>query len=154
MKSLRFAPLEAAHIPAILEIEARVNTAPWSEKSFQNELTHAHGVFLVALVEGNVVGYGGFWMVIDEAHITTIAVSPDFQRKGIGRKLMIELLTRAKSRGMACSTLEVRAGNVPAISLYEDLGYVQSARRKSYYPDNQEDAIVMWLHELNTWDQA
>jgi ribosomal-protein-alanine N-acetyltransferase len=67
---------------------------------------------------------------------------------------MIELLTRAKSRGMACSTLEVRAGNVPAISLYEDLGYVQSARRKSYYPDNQEDAIVMWLHELNTWDQA
>jgi len=154
MKSLRFAPLEESHIPSILEIESRVNTAPWSEKSFRNELGHPHGVFLVALLEGQVIGYGGFWMVVDEAHITTVAVSPDHQRKGVGRKLMVELLNRAKARRMACSTLEVRAGNEPAIRLYEDLGYVSTAKRKSYYPDNHEDAIVMWLHDLTGWGES
>ena len=154
MKSLRFAPLEEAHIPSILEIESKVNSAPWSEKSFRNELSHPHGVFLVVLLEGRVVGYGGFWMVVDEAHITTVAVAGEHQRKGIGRRLMVELLNRAKARHMACSTLEVRAGNVPAIRLYEDLGYVSTARRKAYYPDNQEDAIVMWLHDLASWEPA
>ncbi len=152
MKTLRFAPLEESHIALILEIERVVNTAPWSEKSFRNELDHPQGVFLTALLDGQVVGYGGFWMVIDETHITTIAVSPNHQRKGIGRRLMVELLTRAKENGMACSTLEVRAGNEPAIKLYENLGYVTAARRKAYYPDNQEDALVMWLHNLQEWD--
>lgn len=151
MKTLRFAPLEESHIAPILEIERVVNTAPWSEKSFRNELDHPQGVFLTALLEGQVVGYGGFWMVIDETHITTIAVSPDHQRKGIGRRLMVELLTRAKEKQMSCSTLEVRAGNEPAIKLYENLGYVAAARRKAYYPDNQEDALVMWLHHLQEW---
>lgn len=154
MKSLRFEPLEANHIPAILEIEARVNTAPWSEKSFRNELTHPHGVFIVAILDGSLIGYGGFWMVVDEAHITTVAVSPDHQGKGVGRRLMIELLKRAKARAMTCSTLEVRAGNQPAISLYERLGYVSTARRKAYYPDNQEDAVVMWLHNLEAWEPS
>jgi ribosomal-protein-alanine N-acetyltransferase len=152
MKTLRFEALEESHIPAILEIEREVNSAPWSERSFRNELTHAHGVFLTAIGDGNVVGYGGFWMVVDEAHITTVAVAKEFQRKGIGRKMMIELLTRAKAQGMACSTLEVRAGNEPAIKLYENLGYVTAARRKSYYPDNKEDALVMWLHSLTDWE--
>lgn len=61
---------------------------------------------------------------------------------------MLELLTRARSRGMACSTLEVRASNEAAIKLYESLGYIETARRKAYYPDNREDAVVMWLHHL------
>lgn len=152
MKTLRFEPLEASHIAAILEIEQVINTAPWSEKSFRNELTHPHGVFLAAIGDGRIVGYGGFWMVVDEAHITTIAIAPEQQGKGIGKKLMIELLTRAKSRQMTCSTLEVRASNETAIRLYERLGYVTTARRKSYYPDNREDAIVMWLHDLQAWE--
>lgn len=152
MKTLRFERLEEAHIPAILDIEKEVNSAPWSERSFRNELTHPHGVFLAAIAEGKVVGYGGLWMVVDEAHITTVAVAKESQRQGLGRRLMIELLNRAKTAGMACSTLEVRAGNDPAIKLYENLGYVVAARRKSYYPDNQEDALVMWLHELPTWE--
>lgn len=152
MKTLRFAPLEELHIASILEIERVVNSAPWSERSFRNELNHPHGVFLTALLEGHVVGYGGFWMVIDETHITTIAVAPQHQRKGIGKRLMVELLTRAKEKNMACSTLEVRAGNEAAIRLYENLGYVAVARRKAYYPDNQEDAVVMWLHDLQGWN--
>ena len=154
MKTLRFERLGEGHISAILEIERQVNTAPWSEKSFRNELTHPHGYFLVAIGDGKLVGYGGFWMVIDEAHITTVAVAPESQRQGVGRKLMLELLEQAKTKGMACSTLEVRAGNEPAIKLYEQLGYIIAARRKSYYPDNREDALVMWLHKLAEWEPA
>jgi ribosomal-protein-alanine N-acetyltransferase len=152
LKTLRFERLDEGHIQQILEIERVVNTAPWSEQSFRNELTHPHGYFIVALVEGKLVGYGGYWMVIDEAHITTVAISPEHQRRGIGKKLMVELLDQAKQNGMTCSTLEVRASNDPAIKLYENLGYVSAARRKSYYPDNKEDAVVMWLHHLQTWE--
>lgn len=152
MKTLRFERLDASHIPTILEIEKVVNSAPWSEQSFRNELTHPHGYFIVAIEDGKVVGYGGFWMVVDEAHITTVAVSPDHQRHGIGSKMMIELLSKAKVAGMKCSTLEVRAGNETAIRIYEWLGYVSAATRKSYYPDNKEDAVVMWLHHLDQWE--
>lgn len=148
MKGLRLASLKPEHIPQILEIEKRANTAPWSERSFQNELTHEHGVFLVAYSGAKIVGYAGMWLVVDEAHITTVAVDPDHQRRGIGRKLMIELLARAREAGMAGATLEVRAGNAAAIGLYEGLGFVRAAVRRRYYPDNKEDAVVMWLHDL------
>lgn len=152
LTTLRFEPLQESHIPAILTIEQEANSAPWSEKSFQNELTNPHKIFLVALVSGQVVGYGGVWLMIDEAHVTNIAVASDFRRAGIGRKLMIDLLNRSKAAGMTCSTLEVRAGNAAAIDLYLKLGYTETARRRRYYPDNQEDAVVMWLYDLQAWE--
>jgi ribosomal-protein-alanine N-acetyltransferase len=148
MKTLRFEPLTTRHIPEILHIEAKTQTAPWSEQAFHNELANPQSYFLVALAEGKVAGYGGFWRCIDEAHITTVSVNPDLQRQGIARKLMKELLEKAREEGFVCSTLEVRAGNEPAIKLYEMLGYQTTARRKSYYPDNKEDALVMWLYDL------
>lgn len=147
-KTFRFELLQKTHIPAILEIENRTNSAPWSERSFLNELDNPHGIFLVAFDEGKIVAYGGVWLVIDEAHITTVAVDDSKRRQGIGERLMRELLKRAKERGMVCSTLEVRAGNAPAVALYEKLGYQVTARRKNYYPDNNEDALVMWLHDM------
>jgi ribosomal-protein-alanine N-acetyltransferase len=152
MKTLRFEPLQESYIPAILEIEKTSNTAPWSEKSFKNELGHKHGIFLVGLNMGEVVAYGGVWLVIDEAHVTTIAVAPQLRRQGIGQRLMIELLDRAKAQGMVCSTLEVRASNLGAIAMYEKFGYSITATRKGYYPDNREDAVVMWLYNLNKWE--
>lgn len=152
MKTLRFEPLRESHIPAIMDIEKTSNTAPWSERSFKNELEHKHGVFLVALLLGEVVAYGGVWLVIDEAHVTTIAVAESQRRQGIGQRLMIELLEKAKAQGMVCSTLEVRASNVGAIKMYEKFGYAVTATRKGYYPDNKEDAVVMWLYDLDTWE--
>jgi ribosomal-protein-alanine N-acetyltransferase len=151
LATLRFELLGENRIPGILEIERQVNDAPWSERSFRNELDHKQGIFLVAILNGDVVGYGGIWLIIDEVHITTLAVDPAHQRKGIGKKMLIELLKRAQAAGMVCSTLEVRAGNASAISLYEQLGFAATARRKSYYPDNKEDAIVMWLFNLADW---
>jgi ribosomal-protein-alanine N-acetyltransferase len=151
IKSLRFVPLEEGHLPKVLDIEKAANSAPWSERSFRNELAHPHGIFLVALGDGEVVGYGGIWLVVDEAHVTNLAVDPNLRRQGIAKGLMIELLKRAKSRGMTCSTLEVRAGNAAALGLYQGLGYIKTATRKGYYPDNAEDAAVMWMYDLDTW---
>lgn len=134
-----------------MEIEKDSNSAPWSERSFRNELANGQSIFLVAFSGSKIVGYGGLWLCIDEAHITTLAVDVEHRRSGIGRSLMIQLLERAKDEGMTCSTLEVRASNQPAVGLYRDLGYVETARRRGYYPDNKEDAIVMWLFDLQTW---
>ena len=151
LKTLRFEPLKAEHVSKILEIENRTNGAPWSERAFLNELSHADRIFLVAFGSGDIVGYGGVWLVIDEAHVTTLAVDEPYRRKGIGEKLMIELLVKSQEAGMVCSTLEVRAQNEPAIQLYLKLGYKQTALRKGYYPNNKEDASVMWLYDLDRW---
>ena len=148
LTTLRFVPLETSHVPLLLAIEAEANSAPWTEKSFLNELNHPHGEFRVALLDGEVVGYGGIWLLVDEAHVTTVAVRSDHRRMGIGRRLVVELMRLAQARGMVCATLEVRAGNTAAIELYTDLGFHTAARRKNYYPDNKEDALVMWHHGL------
>jgi len=152
LKTLRFEPIQESHIPAILEIEKVVNSAPWSERSFKNELDHRHGIFLVGFLQGQVVAYGGVWLVVDEAHVTTIAVASDKRRQGIGQRLMAELLIKAKAVGMVCSTLEVRSSNEAAIKMYEKFGYHIAATRKGYYPDNKEDAVVMWMYNLDTWE--
>lgn len=148
MKGLRLAPLDRSHIPAILEIEKVANGAPWSEQSFLNELVNPQSIFLVGLNSGEVVGYGGVWMCVDEAHVTNVAVAEDHRRKGIGRAIVTELLARAVERGATCSTLEVRAGNTAAIEMYQAFGFTSVATRKRYYPDNHEDAIVMWVYDL------
>ena len=109
-------------------------------------------LFLVGILQGQVVAYGGVWLVIDEAHVTTIAVAAEHRREGIGQRLMIELLKQAQTAGMVCSTLEVRASNDAAIKMYEKFGYNIAATRKGYYPDNKEDAVVMWLYDLDKWE--
>ncbi|MBS1717300.1 MAG: ribosomal protein S18-alanine N-acetyltransferase [Armatimonadetes bacterium] len=151
---IRFEPIKLEHIPRVLEIEKVSNGSPWSERAFQNEINHENGIFLVAFAGDRIVGFAGVWLVIDEAHITTIAVAPDARGHGVGRALMIEVLTRSREKGMLCSTLEVRAGNKAAIALYESLGYKTISTRKAYYPDNKEDALVMWLYELEKWTPA
>lgn len=153
LATLRFVTLEKTHIPKILEIEQVTHTAPWSQRSFENELEHKYGIFLVGLVDGEVIGYGGVWILVDEAHITNIVVKSDLRGQGIGNRLMIELLTRARSKGAVCATLEVRASNAAAIHLYQKLGFVQATLRKQYYPDNKEDAVVMMLNDLVKWNQ-
>lgn len=148
MSTIRLETLSEHHIDSILEIEKESNSSPWSERAFKNELDNPQSCFIVAIADGKLVGYGGYWRCIDEAHITNIAVHPQLRQKGTGRKMMTELLRRAKEVGMTCSTLEVRSGNLAAIRLYESLGYKTTAVRKGYYPDNREDALVMWLYGL------
>jgi ribosomal-protein-alanine N-acetyltransferase len=152
--ALKFEKLTEAHIPRIIEIEAASNSAPWSDRSFRNEATNPQAIFFVTYFEDKIVAFGGLWLCVDEAHITTVAVDPAYRRRGIARALMHRLLALGQEHGMSCSTLEVRAGNLSAIDLYKSLGYVDTARRRGYYPDNREDAIVMWLHNLQAWKPA
>ena len=151
MKGASILPLADEHIDEILEIEGLSNGSPWSRKSFEQEIHHGPSEFIVAKVGGNVVGYAGAWIVADECHVTTIAVAPELRKQGLGRKLMVELLTRSREKGATCSTLEVRASNTPAIKMYEGLGFVSAGVRKAYYPNNREDAVIMWLNDLVDW---
>lgn len=148
MRGVSFVPLAPEHIDEIMAIEAESNESPWSRKAFEQEVGHRLGVFLVALTGKKVVGYAGAWIVADECHITTIAVSPDERKKGLGARLMTEVLARSKEKGAACATLEVRAGNVAAIALYRSLGFAEAGLRRKYYPNNDEDAVIMWRNDL------
>lgn len=150
-KTLRFEPLAEHFIDQVAAIEKVVHSAPWSERSFRNELSNQQSIFLVAIEGVNVVGYAGGWTVVDEFHFTNVAVSPEFRRKGTGRELVKRILELAKQAGMLCATLEVRIGNEPAIQLYANLGFERVAVRKKYYPDNHEDAVIMWLYGLQDW---
>ena len=134
-----------------MQIEGESNGSPWARASFEQEIGHGPSEFIVAKVAGEVVGYAGAWIVADECHVTTVAVAPTHRRQGLGHRLMVELLERCRERGAACATLEVRAGNEAAIKMYEAMGFVSAGVRKAYYPNNREDAVIMWLNDLEGW---
>lgn len=150
MRRTEILPMEEKHLPEILAIEKQSNPSAWSESGFRSELSNPQAHYFVALQKSAVVGYAGYWSVIDEAHITNVAVSPDHRREGIGRSLIQFLLKDAVKRGIRCATLEVRAGNAAAISLYESMGFVACGVRKHYYPVDRSDAVVMWLYDIGT----
>ncbi len=149
MKNLFFETLDEKHISAIMEIERISQSSAWSEQSFRNEIRSSHAIFLVAIYQSKVIGYAGAWIIVDEAHITTVAIHPDHRRKHFGQALIQELITRSRDAGATCSTLEVRVSNEPAIKLYEKFGFEACGLRKRYYPDNHEDAAIMWAHDLS-----
>lgn len=147
VQTISIEKMREEHIPAIHAIEQRAYSCPWSVASFQAELTNHMAVYLTLLRDGELVGYAGEWLVIDEAHVTTVAVDPDERRKGYGELLVAELLGQAVQAGMTRATLEVRVSNLAATKLYEKFGFHIVATRKNYYPD-REDALVMWLNDL------
>jgi ribosomal-protein-alanine N-acetyltransferase len=130
----------------IMEIEHASFTLPWSRDAFEAELTQNHfAKYLVAIHEGQVVGYAGVWVILDEGHVTNIAIHPDARGKKLGEALMRELMATAIAHGSERMTLEVRVSNVVAQRMYEKLGFVNAGIRKGYYTDNNEDAMIMWV---------
>ncbi|HWQ80294.1 MAG TPA: ribosomal protein S18-alanine N-acetyltransferase, partial [Anaerovoracaceae bacterium] len=135
---------EIRDIKPMAEMDVLCFTAPWSEESFDKEIRENHMAFyIVAEIGGRMVGYAGLWRVLDEGHITNVAVHPDFRRRGIGEALISVLLSHTIENGILSHTLEVRASNNPAISLYLKFGFEPAGFRKNYYEDNGEDAIIM-----------
>lgn len=131
------------------EVERLSFPTPWSTNAFLRELTeNIYADYIVAAVKGRVIGYAGMWVVIDEAHVTNIAVHPEYRGRGIGEQLLSELFVRAKARGARRMTLEVRPSNAVARHLYEKHGFVARGLRKGYYSDTGEDAIIMWKYDL------
>ena len=131
-------------IKNVLEVENKSFTIPWHEESFVQELTNNLALYLVAKIEGKAVGYVGVWKILNEGHITNIAVHPDYRNNGIGKALISELLLLCIKEGINAFTLEVRKSNVIAQEFYQKMGFIEEGIRKKYYSDNNEDAIIMW----------
>lgn len=114
---------------------------------FLGELTENHFARYILLLQGDhVIGYGGMWVIIDEAHVTNIAVLPEYRGKKLGERLLRRMMAEAIAEGARKMTLEVRVTNDPAQNLYRKLGFQDGGIRRSYYTDNQEDALVMWMN--------
>lgn len=144
--SFVFRYLKEEDIDQILKIEELSFATPWTRQSFENELNlNQFAVYLVLEKEGQIVGYCGMWLIVDEAHITNIAVLPEFRGQKLGEGILSMVMDIARQRGAKTMTLEVRVSNEVAQSLYRKLGFINGGIRKNYYTDNYEDALVMWV---------
>ncbi len=133
---------------AVEQVEKACFSIPWSRESFWKEAANEQTFYLLALQDGRVIGYAGTWLVAGEAQVTNVAVHPEHRGKGVATKLMERLICEVKQRGATAMTLEVRPSNKPALALYEKFGLKSVGRRKGYYQDNGEDAIIMWNTKL------
>ena len=149
----KLTPMTAEHIPQIAALERACFSHPWSEDMLREELWNDAAVFVAAEGEdGTVLGYAGLQTVLDEGYINNVAVDPRFRRQGVADELIAAFVRFGKAK-LAFLTLEVRASNAPAIALYEKHGFQEVGRRKDYYDDPKEDAILMTLefdHETET----
>lgn len=137
----------------IMEIEPiAFGTHHWSRQSFINELNNPSGYYFVAVdwISGSVAGYSGFWLIGEEAHITTLAVHPDLRRRYLGELLLINDIEEAQKVGASWLTLEVRVSNYSAQALYFKYGFKNLGTRRKYYQDNDEDALVLWAENIRS----
>lgn len=142
---LVFRSMVVEDIAIICEIEQESFTTPWTSGAFYNELTNNHfAKYMVMECDGEIAGYGGMWMIMDEAHVTNIAVKAEFRGRKLGDRLLTELKNTAAYMGAEKMTLEVRVSNKIAQNLYEKQGFRSVGVRKNYYSDNHEDAQIMW----------
>lgn len=148
-------PMRLEDLESVLEVDHLSFASPWPESGFRFELLENDASLLLVAEEKTegggtqVLGYVVIWMIVDEAHIATIAVHPEHRREGLGRVLLQAGLEEAAQQGMQSATLEVRAGNQAAQRLYEEFGFRVVGRRYRYYRDNLEDAIIMTLERMD-----
>ena len=148
-------PLRRKHLRAVMAIEQQVYSHPWTHSLFLSELAlPASRVYLVARADRVVVGYAGLMFAPDEAHVTTIAVDPQWQRRHIATRLMLALTREAIDRDYAAMTLEVRLSARGAQALYRRFGFVPEGARKGYYVGPPEDAVVMWARGIGSSEHA
>lgn len=138
-------PMRLEDLEEVLLIEDVSFTIPWSRYSFLHELLeNERAIYLVARETGQVRGYIGMWIVLNEGHITSLAVHPAYRRRGIGQRLLQSIINEGKKRGLQYLTLEVRLSNTGAQELYKKMGFTSRGIRPRYYQDNHEDAVIMW----------
>ena len=135
--------MTSEHVPQIAYLETVCFHDPWSEKSIASELENALSLWLVAVEGDDVIGYVGSQTVLGWSDMMNVAVHPDHRRKGVGEALVVALEEALKAQESTCLTLEVRASNDPAKALYEKLGFSEVGRRKNYYRNPKEDALIM-----------
>lgn len=143
------APMRVADLPAVHAIERASFDLPWPVDAYRTELeTNRLAQYLVVRLGDDIAAYGGMWLMVDEAHVITFAVHPDWRRQGIGERLLLAMLDVAVDAGARDATLEVRLSNLPARRLYEKFGFRPVGLRPRYYSDNGEDALIMTTDQL------
>jgi [ribosomal protein S18]-alanine N-acetyltransferase len=153
---LRIRPMTKEDIAEVTRLDQESFSLPWPERAFENELfnqmARAWVVDQPANPEIGLIGSLILWLIIDEAHIATIAVDKNFRNQGIAKVLLAHALLSVREEGAICSLLEVRRSNTAALGLYQSLGFYQVGTRKGYYSDNHEDALLMNLDDLDSVD--
>jgi ribosomal-protein-alanine N-acetyltransferase len=147
--------MKRRHLRGVLKIEQQVYPRPWSLGLFLSELAlRTSRVYVVAKVGVTVVGYAGLMLVAGDGHVTTIAVDPAWHRRGIGTRLLLALHRAGIAEGCTGLTLEVRVSNAAAQEMYRRFGYAPAGIRKNYYSESNEDALVMWAHDVDLPDHT
>jgi ribosomal-protein-alanine N-acetyltransferase len=150
---VRVEPMTLDDIPAVHRIERASFPLPWPDYAFRQEIeTNRLAHYMVIRVGNRVVGYGGMWLMVDEAHITTFAVLPEWRRRGVGARLMLAMMELATHLQARVATLEVRLSNEAARQLYQRFGFRPVGLRPRYYSDNGEDALIMTSAPLESTD--
>ncbi len=144
MNNLILRRMEEIDLDMVCQIEQETFSLPWSKKSFEESIGLYHTIFLVAEMDGDVVGYCGCYQSLEEAEIVNVAVKKGMRGLGIGRKMLTELMNLGKGQGVFAYTLEVRVSNQAAIHLYESLGFESIGIRKNFYEKPTENAMIMW----------
>ena len=139
---MRIVKFTKSHIADVLKVENECFSTPWSEEMFKEEISGRFSHYYVAEIDGHAVGYMGMWSLSGEGHITNVAVAREYRRRGIAKALISHFEEIARSENLEFMTLEVRASNEPAISLYKSFGFCEVGRRKNYY-ENKEDALLL-----------
>ncbi len=142
-------PMRMSDLDAVRAIDGRCYPSPWYKNAYVTELTNRSASYIVAREGDKIVGYAGQWTIMDEAHITTLAVDPARQGRKIGERLLITLMEEALYRNASHISLEVRESNRIAQSLYRKYGFEAKALRKHYYTDTDENAVVMWANDIH-----
>ncbi len=144
-----------ADIDSVVMIDRESFSMPWSAQFYRSELNDNPAAYLYVAETGEgereVVGYLGFWFIVDEAHISTFAIHPGFRMRGFGRALLKYALEQAAAFGAEVVSLEVRASNRTAAAIYESFGFGVTGRKQGYYQDNGEEALFMRLDDLRPW---
>ena len=138
-----FVPISYKHLDQMVEIEKEAFDTPWTKNMFIPELSDKYAHYIVGVVGDEVISYAGYHVAVDEAHMTNVAVKKEYRGKGFGNLTISRLINDAKLSGLKRMTLEVKEGNMPAITLYESFGFKPAGVRKNYY-DGKYNAIIMW----------
>lgn len=139
--------MESRDVLGVFKVDQACFSHNWTQDSYEAETKNILSNYIVAEVDGKIIGFGGFWQVIDEAHITNIAVMADYRQTGVGQNIMNAMLAQALAKGCVAMTLEVRGDNQPAINFYLKNQFTREGRRKDYYGLGM-DAIIMWRYGL------
>ena len=149
MINLAIRSMEIKDINSVIKINSLSFPTNWSRDSLEKEmLDNKYARYKVALIDGMIIGYGGMWIIVDEAHITNIAVHPEYRGIGVGANILDSLIGTCEHENIPSITLEVRSSNKTAKRLYTKFGFFEEGIRKAYYADNKEDAIIMWKKDI------